>query len=100
MSYLGEREEARVSKAESQLGVGSGSPGEAETRWADTQGDESQDQEGNSLVVQWLRFCASTTEGTGSIPGQRTKIPHALPCSQRRGGRKKDQGGRQKGNDS
>ena len=25
---------------------------------------------GISLVVQWLRICASTTEGMGSIPGQ------------------------------
>ena len=31
---------------------------------------------GTSLVVQWLRICASTAEGTGSIPGQGTKIPH------------------------
>ena len=33
--------------------------------------------EGNSLVVvQWLGFHASTAGGTGSIPGQGTKIPH------------------------
>jgi len=32
---------------------------------------------GTSLVVQWIRLWASTTEGMGSIPGQRTKIPHA-----------------------
>ena len=33
--------------------------------------------EGNSLVVvQWLGFHTSTAGGTGSIPGQGTKIPH------------------------
>ena len=29
-----------------------------------------------SLVVQWLRLHVSTVGGTGSIPGQGTKIPH------------------------
>ena len=33
-----------------------------------------------SLVVQWLRFHASTVEGTGSILGQRNKILHAERC--------------------
>ena len=28
-------------------------------------------------VVQWLRLCASTAGGAGSIPTQGTKIPHA-----------------------
>ena len=32
---------------------------------------------GTSLVVQWLRLCAPNAGGTGSIPGQGTKIPHA-----------------------
>ena len=32
---------------------------------------------GASLVVQWLRFCAPSAGGMGSIPGQGTKIPHA-----------------------
>ena len=32
---------------------------------------------GISLVVQWLRLCASTAGGAGSIPGLRTKILHA-----------------------
>ena len=36
---------------------------------------------GSSLVVQWLGLCPSTAGGTGSIPGQGTKIPHALRCS-------------------
>ena len=31
-----------------------------------------------SLVVQWLRFCAFRAGGTGSIPGRRTKSPHAM----------------------
>ena len=34
--------------------------------------------EGNSLVVQWLRLCAFTAKGLGSIPGWGTKIPHAV----------------------
>ena len=32
---------------------------------------------GISLVVPWLRLCASTAGGVGSIPGLRTKILHA-----------------------
>ena len=31
---------------------------------------------GMFLAVQWLRFRASTAVGTGSIPGQGTKILH------------------------
>ena len=31
---------------------------------------------GTSLVVQWLRSYVSSEGGTGSIPGQRTKIPY------------------------
>ena len=33
--------------------------------------------QGTSLAVQRLRFCASTARGVDSIPGQGTKIPHA-----------------------
>ena len=33
---------------------------------------------GTSLAVQWLRLCASTAGGVGSIPGWGTKIPHAV----------------------
>ena len=33
---------------------------------------------GTSLAVQWLRLCASTARGTGSITGQGTKISHAM----------------------
>ena len=32
---------------------------------------------GTSLMVQWLRPCASTAWGMGSIPGRGTKISHA-----------------------
>ena len=33
---------------------------------------------GTSLVVQWLRLRASNAGGKGLIPGQGTKIPHAV----------------------
>ena len=32
---------------------------------------------GTSLAIQWLRPCASTAGGMGSIADQGTKIPHA-----------------------
>ena len=32
---------------------------------------------GTSLVVQWLRLCASIAGGMGLIPGWGNKIPHA-----------------------
>ena len=38
---------------------------------------KNHDKIGTSLAVQWLRLCASTAGGTGSIPGRGTKIPHA-----------------------
>ena len=38
---------------------------------------------GTCLAVQWLRFRTFTARGTGSIPGQGTKIPHAVRCSQK-----------------
>ena len=38
--------------------------------------------QGNSLVVQWLKLWTSNDAGgTGLIPGQGTKIPHATHCS-------------------
>ena len=37
---------------------------------------------GTSLVVQWLRFHASNARGAGLIPGQGTKIPHAVQRGQ------------------
>ena len=33
---------------------------------------------GTFLVVQWLGLHASNARGIGSIPGQGTKIPHAI----------------------
>ena len=33
---------------------------------------------GNSWAIQWLGLYASTAEGKGLIPGQRTKIPQAV----------------------
>ena len=35
---------------------------------------------GTSLVVQWLRLCASTAGGAGLIPGQGSRIPYAVQC--------------------
>ena len=29
-------------------------------------------------MIQWLRLCASTARGAGSIPGQGTKILHGM----------------------
>ena len=37
---------------------------------------------GTSLVVQWLRLCASNVGGVGSIPVWKTKISHTAWCSQ------------------
>ena len=37
-----------------------------------------------SLLVQWLRFHASNAGAEGSIPGQRTKIPHYVRHSQKK----------------
>ena len=33
---------------------------------------------GISLVVKWLSLHASNAVGAGSIPGSRTRIPHAM----------------------
>ena len=43
-----------------------------------------------SLVVQWLRLHSSTTGDTGSIPGQETKISHAMWHGQKKKKRKKE----------
>ena len=37
---------------------------------------------GNSLVVQWLGILTFTSEGLGSIPGQRSKISQGAQPSQ------------------
>ena len=39
---------------------------------------------GTSLADQWLRLHASTVGGVGLIPGEGTKIPHAMRCSQKK----------------
>ena len=39
---------------------------------------------GTSLVVQWLRLCASSAEGPGSSPGRGTKNPHAVLLRQKK----------------
>ena len=39
---------------------------------------------GTSLVVQWLRLHIFTAGSTGSIPGGRTKIPHATRHGQKK----------------
>ena len=36
-----------------------------------------------ALVVHWLRFCAANAGDSGLIPGQGTKIPHALRRGQK-----------------
>ena len=38
---------------------------------------------GTSLAVQWLGLCPSTAGGTGSSPGQRTKIWQAYRHDQK-----------------
>ena len=40
--------------------------------------------------TQWLRFHASSTGGSGLIPGWGTKIPHVIWCSQKIKYRKDD----------
>ena len=46
-------------------------------------------QNGTSLAVQWLRFCASKAGDMGSIPAWGTKISHAARGSQREKKKKK-----------
>ena len=36
-----------------------------------------------SLMAQWLRLHAFKASGMGSIPGQRTKIPHTAQHNQK-----------------
>ena len=35
------------------------------------------------MVVQWLRLCTSTAGGVGLIPGQGTKLLHAIRHGQK-----------------
>ena len=46
---------------------------------------------GTSLVIQWLRLYASTSGGTGSIPGQGTEIPCAVWHGQNNNSNKKNE---------
>ena len=39
---------------------------------------------GTSLAAQWLRLCISNVGETGSILGQRSKIPHATWYGQKK----------------
>ena len=39
---------------------------------------------GTPLVVQWLRLCASSGGGKGSIPDGGTKIPQVVQCGQKK----------------
>ena len=41
-------------------------------------------QSGNSLVVQWLRLCASTAGGASVTLGGGTKILHPSQCGQKK----------------
>ena len=38
---------------------------------------------GTSLAVQWLRLCAPSAGGMGSIPGHETEISHAMQHGQK-----------------
>ena len=46
-------------------------------------------QTGTSLVVQGLGLCNSNAGGTGSIPGQGTKIPQATYSQKKKKKRKR-----------
>ena len=50
-------------------------------------GREGLEGQGTSLVVQWLRHCASTAEGMGPILGGGTKIPYAQRCNKQKEGK-------------
>lgn len=43
------------------------------------------------MVVHWLRFLLSTTQGMGSIPGLGPKISRATQCTQK--GKETNKGG-------
>ena len=59
---LGEKEKKSVAKTE-----------------ASAQGNDSVKRIARtSVAVQWLRLCASTARGVGSVPGWRAKIPHTV----------------------
>ena len=41
-------------------------------------------------MSQWLKLRTSNAGGAGSIPGQGTKIPHAVGCSHKKGKKKSE----------
>ena len=47
--------------------------------------------DGISLVVQWLRLCASNAGYAGSIPGRGIKMPQAILCGQKIKKKKKEE---------
>ena len=59
-------------------------------RKAGKRGEKRKGSEGASLVVHWLRLCAPIAGGSGLIPGQGTRIPHAAGCREKK--KKKRQG--------
>ena len=52
----------------------------------------------DSQVIQWLRLCAFTAEGVGSIPGQGTEIPQAASGAKKERKKKKRESERKKTN--
>ena len=54
--------------------------------WKKKKKHRSRDQKnkncGTSLVIQWLRLCASNAGGMDSVPPWGTKIPHAVQHDQ------------------
>ena len=61
-------------------------------RKAGKRGEKRKGSEGASLVVHWLRLCAPIAGGSGLIPGQGTRIPHAAGCREKK--KKKGKEGR------
>ena len=49
-------------------------------------------------MIQWLRVCAFTAEGVGSIPGQGTEIPQAASGAKKERKKKKRESERKKTN--
>ena len=49
---------------------------------------KNKDFSGTFLAAQWLKLCASTGRGTGSIPGWGTKIPQTMWHGQKKNKKK------------
>ena len=66
-------------------GIELGSPAlQADSLPTELSGKPLSNYKETSLVVQWLRFCASNAGGAGSSPGRGTKIPHAVQHGQKK----------------